>query len=126
MDKTTHQIRCERWLKIINECLASGMKKSEWCKANGISDKSFYYWQRILRNEAYIDAVVTKQVSATVPTSVPPEVPFVELKALSFQETATSAFQPTIIIRQGSMSLEISNHASPELLALLGGFMNVK
>ena len=47
MDKTTHQIRCERWLKIINECLASGMKKSEWCKANGISDKSFYYWQRI-------------------------------------------------------------------------------
>lgn len=126
MDKTTHQIRCERWLKIINECLASGMKKSEWCKANGISDKSFYYWQRILRNEAYIDAVVTKQVPATVPTSVPQEVPFVELKALSFQETATSAFQPTIIIRQGSMSLEISNHASPELLALLGGFMNVK
>lgn len=126
MDKTTHQIRCERWLKIINECLASGMKKSEWCKANGISDKSFYYWQRILRNEAYIDAVVTKQVPATVPTSVPQEVPFVELKALSFQKTATPAFQPTIIIRQGSMSLEISNHASPELLALLGGFMNVK
>ena len=57
MDKTTHQIRCERWLKIINECLASGMKKSQWCKANGISEKSFYYWQRILRNEAYMEAV---------------------------------------------------------------------
>lgn len=126
MDKTTHQIRCERWLKIINECLASGMKKSEWCKANGISDKSFYYWQRILRNEAYIDAVTTKQVPATVPTSVPREVPFVELKAPSFQETPNPAFQPAIIIRQGSMSLEISNYASPELLALLGGFMNVK
>lgn len=126
MDKTTHQIRCERWLKIINECLASGMKKSEWCKANGISDKSFYYWQRILRNEAYIDAVTTKQVPVTVPTSVPQEVSFVELKAPSLQETLTSAFQPAIIIRQGAMSLEISNHASPELLALLGGFMNVK
>ena len=126
MDKTTHQIRCERWLKIINECLASGMKKSEWCKANGISDKSFYYWQRILRNEAYIDAVTTKQVPAAVSTCVPQEVPFVELKAPSFQETVSSTFQPAIIIRQGTMTLEISNHASPELLALLGGFMNVK
>ena len=116
MDKTTHQIRCERWLKIINECLASGMKKSEWC---------FYYWQRILRNEAYIDAGTAKQVPATVPTSVSQEVPFVELKTSSFQETSP-AFQPAIIIRQGSMSLEISNHATPELLALLGGFMNVK
>lgn len=27
MDKITHQVRCERWTKIINECLASGMKK---------------------------------------------------------------------------------------------------
>lgn len=126
MDKTTHQIRCERWLKIINECLASGMKKSEWCKANGISNKSFYYWQRILRNEAYIDAVTTKQVPANVSTCVPQEVPFVELKAPSFQETVSSTFQPAIIIRQGTMALEISNHASPELLALLGGFMNVK
>lgn len=126
MDKTTHQIRCERWLKIINECLASGMKKSEWCKANGISAKSFYYWQRILRNEAYIDAVTKKQVPATVPACVPQEIPFVELKAPSFQETVSSTFQPAIIIRQGTMALEISNHASPELLALLGGFMNVK
>lgn len=126
MDKTTHQIRCERWLKIINECLASGMKKSKWCEINGVSIKSFYYWQRILRNEAYIDAVTAKQVPSTVPTSVPQKMPFVELKASSFQETPTPAFQPAIIIRQGSMSLEISNHASPDLLALLGGFMNVK
>ena len=53
MDKVTHQVRCEQWTKIINECLASGMNKTAWCKANGISDKSFFYWQRILRNEAY-------------------------------------------------------------------------
>ena len=53
MDKVTHQVRCEQWTKIINECLASGMNKTAWCKANSISDKSFFYWQRILRNEAY-------------------------------------------------------------------------
>lgn len=45
MDKITHQVRAERW--------ASGMNRTAWCKANGISDKQFFYWQRILRQEAY-------------------------------------------------------------------------
>lgn len=53
MDKITHEVRCEQWTRIINECLASGMNKTAWCKANGISNKSLFYWQRILRNEAY-------------------------------------------------------------------------
>ena len=56
MDKSTHQVRCEHWLKLINDCLSSGMKKNEWCKVHGVSEKAFYYWQRILRNEAYIDS----------------------------------------------------------------------
>lgn len=42
MDKITHEVRCEQWTRIINECLASGMNKTAWCKANGISDKSFF------------------------------------------------------------------------------------
>lgn len=53
IDKITHKVRCEQWTAIINECLASGMPKTTWCKANGISDKQFFYWQRILRQEAY-------------------------------------------------------------------------
>lgn len=126
MDKTTHQIRCEHWLEIINECLASGMKKSEWCKVNGISDKSFYYWQRILRNEAYIETVTPKQIPAVRPLDTPQEVSFVELKASSFPQAKTLDFQPSVIIRQGSAVFEISNHASPELLSFLGGLMNAK
>ena len=49
MDKITHQVRCEQWTSIINECLASGMNKTAWCRENGISEKQFFYWQRILR-----------------------------------------------------------------------------
>lgn len=55
MDKITHQMRCEQWTKIINNCLTSGMTKTAWCKENGISDKVFFYWQRILHTEAYIE-----------------------------------------------------------------------
>ena len=53
MDKITRQVRIEHWTQIMNECLNSGMNKTKWCRANGISDKQFFYWQRILRKEAF-------------------------------------------------------------------------
>ena len=53
MDKITHQVRAEHWAKIMNECINSGMSKTAWCRANGISEKQFFYWQRILRREAF-------------------------------------------------------------------------
>ena len=37
MDKITHQVRAEHWAKIMNECINSGMSKTAWCRANGIS-----------------------------------------------------------------------------------------
>ena len=49
MDKITHQVRAEHWARILNECLNSGMSKTAWCRANGVSEKQFFYWQRILR-----------------------------------------------------------------------------
>ena len=49
MDKITHQVRAEHWARILNECLNSGMSKNAWCRANGISEKQFFYWQCILR-----------------------------------------------------------------------------
>ena len=53
MNKITHQVRAEHWARILNECMNSGMPKTAWCRANGISEKQFFYWQRILRREAY-------------------------------------------------------------------------
>ena len=49
MDKITHQVRAEHWARILNECMNSGMSKTAWCRANGISEKQFFYWQHILR-----------------------------------------------------------------------------
>ena len=51
MDKITHQVRAEHWARILNECMNSGMPKTAWCRANGISEKQFFYWQRILRRK---------------------------------------------------------------------------
>lgn len=122
MDKSTHQIRCEQWTTIINNCLASGMTRKAWCKENRISEKSFYYWQRILRNEAYIEQ---KQMKSAIQASEP-SVAFVELKPTVTASGISDSFRPDVIIRKQDISLEISNSASPELLKQLGGFFHAQ
>ena len=70
MDKITRQIRIEHWTQIMNECLNSGINKTEWCRANGISDKQFFYWQRILRKEAFA-ASTSKELSVITDPAKP-------------------------------------------------------
>ena len=123
MDKSTHQIRCEQWSRIIEECLASGMPKTSWCKANGISDKAFFYWQRILRTEAYIEK---KQLPAVTSSKQETPVAFVELQPINAPDAGDTSFRPDMIIKRRDVTVEISNSASPELLKLLGGFFNAQ
>lgn len=32
MDKIAHQVRAEYWIRILNECMNSGMSKTAWHK----------------------------------------------------------------------------------------------
>ena len=125
MDKSTYQIRCEQWSRIITDCLSSGQPKKTWCQENGVSEKSFYYWQRILRNEAYIEM---KQLPAPTQAALPSELPvaFVELKPTKKETEVQSSFRPDIILRSGRLVLEISNTASAELLKQLGGILHAQ
>ena len=129
MDKITHQVRAEHWTKILNECMNSGMSKTAWCRANGISEKQFFYWQRILRREAYeasqnpsLPAVAgTKQLSA-----VQQSVSFAEIKLPAVSPDASPVFRPDLVIRKGTLVLEISNSASSELFARVGGILHAE
>ena len=90
----------------MNECLNSGMNKTEWCRANGISDKQFFYWQRILRKEAFA-ASTSKELSViTDPADEtrPQKISFAEISLPIKQEPVRNGFQPDIIIRKGSHS----------------------
>jgi len=124
MDKITHKVRCERWTAIINECLASGMNKTAWCRANGISDKAFFYWQKILRQEAYISSVLPTVEKSSLPAEN--TIDFVELRASESAVTSVQGFRPDIIIRKNGFSLEISNTVSADLLSRIGGFLHAQ
>ena len=53
MDKSTHEMRLMKWTAIIKECRSSGKTVTAWCSENNISSKSFYYWQRKVRNTVF-------------------------------------------------------------------------
>ena len=131
MDKITHQVRAEHWTKIMNECINSGMSKTAWCRANGISEKQFFYWQRILRREAFENSR-----NSSLPAAVGPDqelapvtqrtVSFTELKLPSSPQNTAPVFHPDLVIRKGDLILEISNSASDELLSRIGGLLGAE
>ena len=49
MDTEIYKIRLEQWRKLIYEANTCGMKKTEWCRQNGVTTKQFYYWQKKIR-----------------------------------------------------------------------------
>ena len=123
MDKITHQVRAEHWTRILNECMNSGMSKTAWCRANGISEKQFFYWQRILRRESYETSQNSPLpvVAQTEPLSVAQRtVSFAEIK----RPTASPVFRSDLVIWKGNLVLEISNSASSELLSRVGGILH--
>ena len=42
------QERLENWTTRIMACRSSGMTVRAWCRKNGLSEKTYYYWQRRL------------------------------------------------------------------------------
>lgn len=107
MDKITHEMRMVNWTRLIQDCLSSGLSKKEWCLQNHVNEKSFYYWQRKIREEAYENQVVSKPVNH--------EVGFVEVPALpKVQESITTSVSAKILVN-GS-TIEIVDSASDEFL----------
>ena len=134
MDKITHQVRAEHWAKIMNECINSGMSKTAWCRANGISEKQFFYWQRILRMEAFENSrnsllpatAESYQKMAPMVPATQRTVSFTEINLPSPSQSTASVFHPDLVIRKGSLILEISNSASDEFLSRIGGFLGAE
>ena len=134
MDKITHQVRAEHWAKIMNECINSGMSKTAWCRANGISEKQFFYWQRILRREAFENSRNSLLPATAGPhQEMEPMVPatqrtvsFTEIKLPASSQRIAPVFHPDLVIRKGGLILEISNSASDELLSRIGGIMGAE
>lgn len=53
------EYRAQTWAILIQECKESGMSNKDFCLQRGVSEKSFYYWQRKFR-ERVIETAAPK------------------------------------------------------------------
>ena len=65
------QERLESWTARIMACRSSGMTVRAWCRENGLSEKTYYYWQRRLFQALSEQQTVYKTAFAEV---TPPQL----------------------------------------------------
>lgn len=115
MDNTTMNVRLEHWTQLIQSCLSSGLSKKEWCEQNQIPPKTFYYWQRRVRQNALTLQPVSADNTAITEIQIP-SIP----DGTGRQCQEQPYFQPDVIIRDRTLTIEISNTASKQLLSNIG------
>ena len=107
--EVTNQYRLNKWTEIVRECRSSGQTVAAWCADHEINPKTYYYWLRRVRAAAY-EALpsLSSQDSPIVPVNFP-----VSTAGIASGDVSSSS---DIIIRIGTVTLEIRNHASATLI----------
>lgn len=102
---TTHERNFQLWLSRIRDCRASGQTVSYWCEHNGVGIKSYYYWMRKIKREAFDALPAERKSKATAPT----------LNNTFFAELPKQIQDPAegtaVVLRFGNTTLEIQNGA---------------
>lgn len=120
MDRIAHQVRLTNWTRIIEQCnnRPAGTTAKQWLSENGISDKSYYYWLRKIRQEAYAN----KEMEFPAINSLQepqPAVTFAEIPLPEQQTSIADAFKADAVIHTGTMVIGLSNSISDTLLSRL-------
>ena len=66
------EYRAQQWAMLIQECKVSGMSNKEFCIQRGVSEKSFYYWQKKMRTK--LAEAAAPQLVQLEAVSVPTEL----------------------------------------------------
>jgi transposase-like protein len=56
MKSTHHAIQKEKWQTMIQERTESGLSIKAWCANNQVSEASYYYWLKTIREDALVRA----------------------------------------------------------------------
>ena len=116
MDECTHKVRAEYWKGIIEAChnRPEGQSAKSWLSENGITEQSYYHWQRKFRQQTY---EVMQGSEAAVPKTS--EISFIEMPCVQPNpiKTEHSNCQTVAVIQTTAMKIEITNAISESILA---------
>ena len=120
MDQITHDVRRANWLTVITQCQEGpeGVSVKQWLSDNGVKEKSYYYWLRKFRKEAYeqMQPMVAREQTGTDITFAEMTIPEKTVPAC-----ITSPAEPyenlVAVIRYNGLAIGISNEISDSLLS---------
>ena len=104
MDQLTREVRYSKWAEIIMAANNSGLSRAEYCRQNGIDNKSFFYYQRRIRQGLYDIAQAERSQ-------------LVELPISERQKTLSGV---VAVIHAGNISIEIADGISESTLMSIG------
>ena len=120
MDQTTHTMRNSRWKDIILQCQnrPAEMSAKQWMTENQVSEKSYYYWQRKLRTEAFQQMNHSPLLPVVQETA---KVSFAEIRIpepkKSISDIILETIKPTAVIKTATMTITLSNDIADDLLS---------
>lgn len=123
MDTSTHEVRLANWKAVIKQCQSrpEGQTIAEWCAQNNVNENQYYYWQRRIRREAFLEMSPALPACGLQETAVT----FAEIPLLSDDRTTEAAhaapdlfheFRPEAVIRRGDVMIGLKNSISDRLL----------
>ena len=99
MDRSALEGHQDHWRRVIAKCNSSGICKTAWCRQNGASIKSFYYWQRKFRDKPTI-ARDSSSLPATACRETDVGFPGINTRVI-FVHMTEKLYPPLIILREG-------------------------
>ncbi|MDL2219766.1 hypothetical protein LJC04_05500 [Ruminococcaceae bacterium OttesenSCG-928-O06] len=76
----THEVRLKHWAEVLRRRRESGQTIRSFCRSEGICEKTYYYWQKRIRQAA--GESLMGQGESQVPGALPPAPVFAALPAL--------------------------------------------
>ena len=117
MNQLTHTVRRSNWINIIRQCQdrPAGTTAKQWLAENDISEKSYYYWLRKIRREAYEHRAELPDVTKSSELSFV-EVPLKAPESSDALHRADISMVPSAVLKTDRLTIEISNDISASLL----------
>lgn len=107
--EVTRKYRLNKWSQIIQECIGSGQTISAWCREHNISQNSYYYWLRKVRESACESTTDGRAKNNII---VPVDIPI----DCGVTNSPNLESPCDIALRLGSVTLELHNGASTTLI----------
>lgn len=102
--KVAHELRRQHWSEIVNQRQASGQTVRQFCQEQGIKEKTYYYWQRKLRENICEKLALREETALEAPPI------FAQV------ETSATAVTGSITIRRGGCEVIAEGDVSPAAL----------